>query len=222
MNFNSSHMYQAQQWHIEKMIEITSSKLKKNGFNALYVPSKEEALKTLLEMIPLGAKVGVGGSVTVRELGLIEALLKRGTPVADHWRSGLTQAEKRDIRRSQLTCDVFISSTNAVTMDGKLVNVDGTGNRVASMIFGPRKVIIVAGANKIVKDLDAALFRIRNVAAPMNARRLNHKSPCGTTGLCNEEECDSNERLCNIITILERRPSETETTVLLVGEKLGF
>jgi L-lactate utilization protein LutB len=206
---------------MEKIVEITSSNLKKNGFDARYVSSKEETLKTLLGMIPVGAKVGVGGSVTVRELGLIEALVKRGTPVLDHWRTDLTGAEKKEIRRNQLTCDVFISSTNAVTMDGKLVNVDGTGNRVASMIFGPGKVIVVAGRNKIVKDADEAMYRIRNVAAPMNAKRLDRKSPCGTTGLCMEEDCD-NERLCNVITILERRPSETATTVLLVGETLGY
>jgi len=204
------------------MIDLTLSNLKKNGFDARSLHSKEEALKTLLGMIPVDANVGVGGSVTVREIGLIEALLKRGTPVADHWRSDLTQAEKRDIRRSQLTCDVFVSSTNAVTIDGKLVNADGTGNRVASMIFGPRKVIIIAGANKIVKGIDEAIVRIRELAAPMNAKRLNSKSLCGTTGLCTEEKCDSPDRLCNVITILERRPNETETTVLLVNENLGY
>ena len=222
LDHDISHMYQVQQWYSEKMIDLTLSNLKKNGFDAHGLHSKEEALKTLLEIIPVNARVGVGGSVTVREIGLVESLLKRGTPVADHWRSDLTQAQKREIRRSQLICDIFVSSTNAVTTDGKLVNADGTGNRVASMIFGPRKVIIIAGANKIVKGIDEAMDRIRNVAGPMNAKRLNSKSPCGTAGLCTEEECETPDRLCNVITILERRPNETETTVLLVAESLGY
>lgn len=215
-------MYEIQHWHDEKITEITASQLRKNGFDVRCVPSKREALNTLLEIIPVEAKIGAGGSVTLRELGLIEALVKRGNVVADHWRSGLTQTEKNQLRRDQLASDIFISSTNAVTMDGKLVNADGAGNRVAAMIFGPRKVIIVAGVNKIVRDFDEALVRIRNVAAPMNAKRLGSRSPCGTTGLCAEEQCETPERLCNVITILERRPSETETTVLLVGESLGF
>jgi len=215
-------MYEARDRYTEKVVQVTLKNLEKNGFTAFYVPSKQEALKKVLEMIPIDAKVGVGGSVTVRELGLVKALNERGNPLADLWLPGLSREELKEIRRSQLTSDVFLTSSNAVTMDGKLLNADGTGNRVAAMIFGPRKVIIVAGVNKIVKDVDEGLRRIRNVAAPMNAIRLGLKSPCGLTGMCAEDRCEPPERLCNIITIIERRPNETDTTVVVVGERLGY
>lgn len=107
-------------------------------------------------------------------------------------------------------------------MDGKLLNADGTGNRVAAMIFGPPKVIIVAGINKIVKDAEEGLRRIRDVASPMNANRLGRNSPCGLKGTCVEDQCEPPERLCNIVTILERRPDMTDVTIMLVGETLGY
>jgi len=215
-------MHEARDWYTEKIVQATLKNLKKNGFTAFYVPSKEEALKKVLEMIPIDAKVGVGGSITTREIGLVKTLGERGNSVADAWQSGLSKDQLKEIRRSQLNSDVFISSSNAVTVDGKLLNVDGTGNRVAPMIFGPHKVIIVAGVNKIVKDVDEGLSRIRNVAAPMNANRLGRKTPCGLTGMCAEDRCEPPERLCNIITIIERRPHDTDTTVVLVGERLGY
>jgi len=215
-------MREGRDWHTGKTVRPTLDSLWKNGFSAFYVPSKEEALKKVLEMIPTNAKVGVGGSVTIREIGLVKALEERGNPVADHWRSGLSKEELREVRRSQLTSDVFLSSSNAVTMDGKLLNADGTGNRVAAMMFGPSKVIIVAGLNKIVKDAEEGLRRIRNIACPMNAKRLAYESPCGLTGTCAEDRCELPGRLCHIITILERRPNETDTTVVLVGERLGY
>jgi len=215
-------MYVARDWYTEKMAQVTLKSLKKNGFAAFYAPSKEEALKRVLEMIPVHVNVGVGGSVTIREIGLVKALEERGNPLIDHWRSGLSEEELKEVRRSQLTSDVFLSSSNAVTMDGKLLNADGTGNRVAAIIFGPRKVIIVAGVNKIVKDVDEGLRRIRSLASPMNANRLGYKSPCGLTGICAEDHCEPPERLCHIITIIERKPNETDTTVMLVGERLGY
>ncbi len=207
---------------MERIVQVTLENLKKNGFEANYTLSREGLLENVLKVIPPAARVGVGGSVTLREIGLVKALVERGNSVADHWQPGMSKEEVRRIRLSQLTSDVFISSTNAVTMDGKLLNADGTGNRVASMIFGPRKVIIIAGVNKIVKDVDEGMKRIRNVAAPMNAKRLHSESICGQTGMCVEDECDLPERLCNIVTILERRPNTTDTTVMLVGERLGY
>jgi len=215
-------MYEARDWYSEKIVQVTLNSLRKNGFIAFYVPSKEEAFRKVLEMIPVDAKVGAGGSVTIRAIGLVKALVERGNPVADHWRAGLSEEELKEVRRRQLTSDVFLSSSNAVTMDGKLLNADGTGNRVAAMIFGPNKVIIVSCVNKIVKDVDEGIRRIRNVASPMNANRLGYKSPCGLTGLCTEDQCEPPERICHIITILERRPNETDTTVVLVGERLGY
>lgn len=217
-----SSFLEAKKWFAEKRCRLTVDKLQKNGFNAMYAANKEEALKTLLEIIPLKATVGIGGSVTIREIGIVDALTKRGNTVANHWQSGLSGEQRNEIRRKQLTSDVFISSSNAVTMNGELVNIDGSGNRVASMIFGPRKVIVVAGANKIVKDVDEGIARVRNIASPMNARRLGYKSPCDVTGQCDEEHCELPSRLCSILTIIERRPSDTDFTVMLVGEELGY
>jgi len=213
---------EARQWYGQKMCETTVDNLRKNGFDAFYVPTKEEAFKKALEMIPVTARIGLPGSITIREMGLAKALKERGNPVADHTEPNLTKEEVQKARISQLTSDVLLSSSNAVTMDGKLLNADGAGNRVAAMIFGPRKVIIVAGTNKIVKDAHEGLMRIRDVAAPMNSKRLGSKCPCGLTGTCDEDQCESPERQCNIITILERRPRLTDMTIILVGETLGY
>jgi hypothetical protein len=215
-------MDKARLWYDDNIVQATLGNLKRNGFIACYAASREEASKMILGMVPVDARVGVGGSVTLREIGLLERLVGRGNPVIDHWRPGLSGAELKEMKRSQLYADVFLCSSNAVTMDGKLLNTDGTGNRVAAMIFGPRRVIVVAGVNKIVANVDEGLRRIRNVAAPMNAKRLGRKSPCGLTGVCAEDECEPPERLCHITTILERRPKETDFTVVLVGERVGY
>ncbi|MEM1525390.1 MAG: lactate utilization protein [Nitrososphaerales archaeon] len=214
--------YEARVWYYEKIVETTIKNLIKNGFDAFYVSTKDEALKKILDMVPIEAKVGVGGSLTLREMGLIEILTKRGNSVAETWQPNLSKEVELEMRRKHLTSDVFISSTNAITMDGKLVNIDGTGNRVAAMIFGPKKVIIVASVNKIVKDVDEGIERVRNVAAPMNAKRYNKKTPCAITGLCDEKNCELPDRICKIITIIERRPTNTDTTIILVGEALGY
>jgi L-lactate utilization protein LutB len=215
-------MQEALAWHSEKITQATLNSLKKNGFKAFYVPTKSEASERILEMIPANATVGVGGSVTLRELELVQALVERGNSVADHWRPGLSKEKLHQMRLIQLTSDVFLSSTNAITTDGKLLNADGAGNRVASMIFGPRKVIIVAGVNKIVRNAAEGLKRIRTVAAPMNAKRLRRDTPCGTTGICAKDQCGQPERLCNVITVIEGKPTETDITVVLVGERLGY
>jgi L-lactate utilization protein LutB len=215
-------MYEDRNWHTDKIVQATVENLKKHGFTVLYVQTKEEAVKAIMDMIPRNAKVGIGGSVTIREIGLDKALNERGNVLADHWKPGLSRDQAKKARLEQLSSDVFLSSTNAVTTDGKLLNIDGTGNRVAAMIYGPPKVIIVAGINKVVKDLDEAMSRVRNIATSMNAKRLKVNSLCAQTGLCAEDECQLPERLCHIITILERRPNETDTTIVLVGEKLGY
>ncbi|MCW4039007.1 MAG: lactate utilization protein [Candidatus Bathyarchaeota archaeon] len=213
-------MNEVQQWHTAKRVERTVNALKENGFEAVYASTRTDALQEVLNRVPTDALVGVGGSITVRELGLIDALNQRGHQVAEHWSSDLSPDERMAIRRQQLTSDVFLTSSNAITESGHLVNVDGAGNRVAAMIFGPKKVIVVAGVNKIVKNLEAALDRVNNVAAPMNAKRLNRKTPCAVTGQCTD--CRSPERICNVTTIINRKPGRTDVTVLLVGEELGY
>ncbi len=213
-------MREEKKWFIERRIQKTLKALEKNGFKTVYAPTRTEALKEALKLIPQKAKVGIGGSVTVREIGLVEELVKRGNDVLETWKK-ITPEEDLAIRRGQLTCDVFVSSSNAVTEDGKLVNADGTGNRVAAMIFGPPKVIVIAGVNKIVKDVHEGIERIRNVATPMNVRRAGGTTPC-TVDVCNLETCEPPNRHCHAITILEKRPTKTDTTVMLVGEELGF
>ncbi len=216
-------LMEAREWSEKLRVENTLSALERNGFDVRYYPTAEEALAGVLGMVPEGATVGIGGSVTLREMGLIDALEARGVELADHWKAGQRGASKdevMEIRRRHLNSDVFITGTNAVTETGELVNIDGTGQRVAAMIFGPGKVVVVAGVNKITGDLEEGLWRASNVAAPMNARRLHPKTPCAETGEC--DDCVVPGRICNITTIIHRRPRQTPFTVVLVGEKLGY
>jgi L-lactate utilization protein LutB len=214
---------EAREWHERLSVENTLGALERNGFDVVYYPSAEEALVGVLEMVPEGASVGLGGSVTLREMGLVDALEARGVEVANHWKAGREGASPEEvmaIRRAHINSDVFITSTNAVSETGALVNIDGTGQRVAAMIFGPKKVIVVAGVNKITGDLEEGLWRASNIAAPMNARRLHPKTPCAETGECSD--CMVPGRICGITTIIHRRPRRTPFTVVLVGEKLGY
>ena len=213
-------MSEVQQWHNAKRVKRTVNALKENGFEAVYASTKTDALKEVLNRVSKNDLIGVGGSITVRELGLIDALSRQGHRIAEHWSSDLTPDERIAIRRKQLTSDVFLTSSNAITESGQLVNIDGAGNRVAAMIFGPKKVIIVAGVNKIAKDLEEALDRVNNVAAPMNAKRLNRNTPCAVTGKCTD--CRSPERICNVTTIINRKLVRTDITIILIGEELGY
>jgi len=195
--------------------------LQKNEFEGVYVPTARAAVEEILQRIPSGASVGVGGSVTVRQTGVLDILRQRGHAVFDHWEDGLDAAQAYLVRRRQLTSDVYLSGTNAITMNGHLLNIDGAGNRVAAMSFGPSRVIVVAGINKIVRDYEAALARIKNQAAPMNMCRLNLNTPCGRTTFC--ADCAPPGRMCRITTLIEAKPlGIPQFTVLLVGETLGY
>ncbi|MCW3976259.1 MAG: lactate utilization protein [Candidatus Bathyarchaeota archaeon] len=209
-------------WFIEGRAQRVIEALRNNGFDAIYLQTKEEAFDKIMNLIPKGSLVGIGGSVTIREIGLVDALVKRGNKLAEDWLKKYSMEEKLSIRRQQLTADVFLTSSNAVTEDGELINIDGLGNRVGAMIFGPKKVIVVAGINKIVKDSYEGIERIRNIAAPMNVKRLGGKTPCLLTGNCDLDECEPPNRNCHIITIIEKRPMKTDMTIVLVGEELGF
>jgi len=207
------------EWFWRVQLEKTAEALRANGFTAHVALDREEARRIVLGLIPEGSTVGVGGSVTIRELGLIDELERRGYRVIHHWVKAPPEEVDR-LRRLELTADVFLCSANAVTLDGKLVNVDGVGNRVAAMIFGPRRVIVVAGRNKLVRDVGEGLWRAKNVAAIMNWRRLGLDNPCVKLGRC--VDCDSPTRGCNVVVILERRPLRTDVHVVLVNEELGF
>ncbi len=200
-------------------IERALSALKRNGFEAEFVLNRDEARDRVLEIIPASASVGIPGSKSVRQAGIAKALKARGHKVFDHWAKGLSPNDVLECRKRQLSCDVLVTSTNALTESGKLVNWDGIGNRVAAMIFGPGQVIVMAGINKLVKDLSDAEERIKNIAAPRRARELNLSTPCVESGKC--EDCDHDMRICRITTILNRCPGHTRFMVMLVGEELG-
>ena len=208
----------------EAMLRRAKEALERGGFKVFIAKDREEALGRVLELIPGGSKVGIGGSLTVRDLGIPEALEAKGCKVVHHWIPGISPERDLELRREELNSDTFLTSANAITEDGLVVNVDGVGNRAAAMAFGPSNVIIVAGLNKMVRGLDEAFERIRNVTAPLNASRLGRNVPCAKDGKCVDIKggCDSPERLCRVVTILERRPLRTNVSVVLVREVLGY
>ena len=213
-------MKQFIQWHNDTFGEKVVKALEKNNFQAHYAVNRTVAIEKALSLIPAGATIGVGGSWTLKELGIPEQLAKNGHTVYDHNIPGLTMEESLALRRKELLSDVFLSGANAITLDGQLVNTDGSGNRVAAMSFGPKKVIVIVGVNKIVSDLDAAMERIETVAAPINNKRLDRPNPCTITGMC--MDCQGSTRICNITSILHKRPPAIDLHVIVVGEELGF
>lgn len=213
-------MTAVEQWHNETLGKSACGALKKNGFDADYVASGGEALARVAGFVRPGMKVGIGGSMSLAAIGASARVREMGAEVLDHNAPGLDAARKLEIRRAQLTCDVFLSSSNAVTLEGEIVNVDGAGNRVAALTFGPKKTVVVVGTNKIVRDVDEAFDRIETYASPMNNKRLNQPNPCVKTGQC--EDCHGDTRICRVYQILRRRPSLADFTVIVVGESLGF
>lgn len=198
----------------------TADALSRNFFTVRILSNKEALAEAVRGLVKPGLKVGLGGSVTVRQAGLPEILKDSGVNLLDHWEPGLSKEDIQTIRIGQLTCDLFISGANALTEQGMVVNIDSVGNRVNSLVFGPGRALIVAGYNKIVPDLEAALERIRTVAAPLNAKRLNLPLPCAASGIC--QDCSSEQRICRIISILQKRPAQSDVSVFLVDEKLGY
>jgi L-lactate utilization protein LutB len=213
-------MKQFIQWHNDVFGEKVVKALEKNNFKAYYVATRDQAVKQVFSLVEPGATIGIGGSWTLKELAIPEQLAQKGHEVFDHNKPGLTMEESMLLRHKELSCDVFISGTNAITFDGQIVNTDGSGNRVAAMSFGPKKVIVVVGVNKIVPDLDAAMERIETIAAPINNKRLDRPNPCTLTGVC--MDCQGPARICNITSILHKKPPTMEFHVVIVGEELGF
>lgn len=206
-------------------IETALRNLRANNFDAHLVKSSRVAKETILGMISKDAVVGVGDSATVRQIGIIKELEKRGTRILNPFSRKLTtDPSKREVRsemsRRIFRCDVLITGTNAITADGKLVNTDAVGNRIAAMIFGPKKVIVVVGRNKIVKDVQEALHRIKNVITPYHAKTKDFATPCVQTGKCND--CSSNHRICNVTTVIEKKPWRTDITIMLIDKDLGL
>lgn len=213
-------MNELKAWHNRTIGEKVVAALEKNRFKAEYAESRKEALEKILSLIPADAKVGVAGSWTIQELTLDSLLEERGNTVYNHNKPGLSREESVALRHQEMTADVLITGSNAITLDGQLINVDGFGNRVAAMIFGPKKAIVIAGINKIAADLNAGVERVKLIAAPMNNKRLNINNPCATTGVC--MDCQSPTRICNVTTIMHKKPSGIDIHVIIIGEDLGF
>jgi L-lactate utilization protein LutC len=213
-------MDEVRKWFYEIRVAEAVKNLTKHGFEAIRVPDRSVACTETLKRVPSKKTVGLGGSVTLREIGLISLLEKQGNILYDHWKHGITQEESLRIRRAQQSSDVFITSANAITLSGEILNIDGACNRISAMSFGPKEVIILAGRNKIVQDVSAGMARIKNEATPLNARRLGLDLPCAKLGRC--VDCDSPERICRGTLILERRPLLTNMLVIVVEEELGY
>jgi hypothetical protein len=199
--------------------------LRANNFDAYFMENSEVARGAILDMIAENAVVGVGDSATVRQIGILRDLEKAGIRILNPFSHNLTtDPNKQEVRyrmsREIFTSDVLITGTNAITVEGKLVNMDAVGNRVAAMIFGPRKVIIAVGRNKIVRDVEEALNRLKNVIAPYHARTKGFGTPCAPTGKC--VDCGSDHRICNVTTIIEKRPWRTDMTIFVINEDLGL
>ena len=186
-------------------LEEIKKALEKRGFMAEVFATGKEAADFAMSRVAAAENVGWGGSETVKQIGLRDMVVASGKEIRDH----------------RMDCDLFLLSANALTADGRIVNIDGNGNRVAASIFGPKEVVFIVGRNKIVDGgIDAAIERIKRCACPPNCRRLNKHTPCAATGKC--ADCDSPDRICKVTVIHERPPTHTPTRVLLVDEDLGY
>ena len=200
-------------------IQLTADNLNKHGFCAQVFDTAEEAKAAALQLIGEGS-VGFGGSITVRDMGIYETLQEKGNAVYWHWKAG-APAELPQKFAGAKAADVYISSANAVLESGALLNIDGTGNRVANQFYGPPRVIVIAGENKISANFEEGLARIKREACPPHAKRLNLQTPCAATGKCND--CSSPQRMCKVTTLIERPPNACkEVHVFLVKESLGY
>ena len=193
--------------------------MKKRHFDAYYCSTAEEAVEKVLELIPEGDVVSWGGVATVDQLGIKDRLRQRNQPLIDR-DTAKTPDERMDMLRQALTCDTFLMSSNAISEDGQLVNIDGMGNRVAALCFGPKQVIVVAGMNKVAGDLDSAMSRARHIAAPANVQRFDVKTPCAVTGQCGN--CTSPDCICAQIVTTRFSKIPGRIKVVLVGEVLGL
>ncbi|MPM40993.1 hypothetical protein SDC9_87642 [bioreactor metagenome] len=207
-------------WYLEKQVERTINNLRKKNMEGYFIKD-EDALKELLqELITENSVVGVGDSMTLFQTGVINFLRNGNYTFLDKYKEDITSEEKKKIYIENFSADTFLCSTNALTEEGELYNIDGNGSRVAPMLYGPKQVIIVTGINKIVKDIEAAEKRVRNYAAPIDAKRLGKNTPCTTLGYC--VDCKSPERICNDFTIIRGQFVKGRIKVIILGKSLGY
>ena len=205
--------------YYQKRGEILVKNLKARHFDAWYCDTKEEALAKALELIPEGSTVGWGGALSAQQIGLMDALNKGNYAAIDRDRCA-TPEEKAQAAKESMFADFFLTGANALSLDGQMVNIDGAGNRVSAIIFGPKNVLVIAGMNKVLDDLDAAVNRARTVAAPMNTQRFDPNTPCAVTGSC--ADCKVEGCICNHIVITRHCRPVGRIKFILVGEPLGF
>lgn len=205
---------------IEKRIERTIKNLQRNNMNGYYVKTEEELFNLLGNLISNKTIVSVGGSMTLFETGVIDYLRNRDITFLDRYQEGLKKEDRKQLFREVFSVDTFLTSSNAITEKGEIYNVDGSGNRVAAMIYGPDKVIVIAGYNKIVKDLEEAKLRNMMISAPANVKRLNMDNPCLQTGYC--VHCNSSEKICNIHTVIDRQFDKDRIHVIFLNEEYGY
>lgn len=213
-------MNQNVNWYLEKKLERVKQSLEKNNYEVFIAENMEDVKKLLKNIIEEKSTVSFGGSMTLIDGGIIEYLRKCNITLLDRYKEGLTSDDIAEIYRKSFFADYYITSSNAITEEGYLVNLDGNGNRVAAMIYGPKKVIVIAGINKIVRDLNEAYTRVRNYASPINAKRLSRKTPCVEKGIC--LDCNSPERICNHYVVTYRQNVKGRGIVILVKQDLGF
>lgn len=216
---------------MNNLINKVAENLNRNNMQSFVVEKKDEILPLLKNLLSEGASVGVGGSVTLDEIGVIPFLREGNYSFFDRYAEGLTRPEAVEIMRKALLADTFITSSNAVTEKGELYNVDGNGNRVAALCFGPKEVIVIVGANKIVKDLKAAEERVKTIAAPKNCTRLGLETPCFKNGECasmkmeNRETCDGcfgEKRICCTYVLSGYQRIKDRIKVIICKENLGY
>ncbi len=204
----------------EARIERTIKALSDNNINGYFLKSREELIAKIKDLVPQGSTVGAGGSMTLEEAGVMSLLKSGEYTFLDRSIPGLTVDDIKDIYRKSFAADAYFTSTNAITEKGEIYNVDGNGNRVAAMIYGPDTVIIVCGVNKIVKTMDDAIMRNREIAAPANVKRLSKKTPCATVGHCCD--CKSPEKICRNYTTITSQAKKDRMHVLFLNEPLGY
>ena len=205
--------------YYENVANTIIKNLSKRQIEGYYCPSKKDALEKALELMPKGSSVGWGGSMSLIEMGLIHAIKNGDYKVID--RDITTNLEELKQIYGEICCaDYFLMSTNAITLEGELINIDGRGNRVAFLCFGPQNVLILAGMNKVVTDVESGFKRTRDIASSPNAIRLNRKTPCAITGKC--ENCYSSDCMCGQLIVTRRSGIPNRIKVILIGEVLGY
>lgn len=208
------------EWHKEALGKKVVEAFQKNEFDAVYFSTCQQAAEFIMEHVKPGMKVGFGGSMTIAGMGIQEKVSQAGAKVLDHGAAGLTVEERVALAKEELLSDLYLCSSNAVTLDGALINIDGMGNRVGAMTFGPQKVIIAVSVDKICKDEKAAFERLETIAAPMNNKRLDTANPCKVTGVC--MNCHAKTRICRAYSVIRKKPLVTDITVVVIGEYAGY